>query len=217
MTQADSQQRARIIEEVLRASPVMPVVTIQDAASAPDLARAFVRGGIRVIEVTLRTPVAVQAIERIAAEVPEIRVGAGTVVSIADLHAAANAGASFAISPGATPTLLAGGASGPIPYLPAVATASELMAGIAAGYRFFKFFPAAAAGGIPLLKALAGPFPEARFCPTGGISQETAPSYLELPNVLCVGGSWLTPADALTRHDWDRVKQLAAKAAALRL
>jgi 2-dehydro-3-deoxyphosphogluconate aldolase / (4S)-4-hydroxy-2-oxoglutarate aldolase len=217
MTQADSQQRARIIEEVLRASPVMPVVTIHDAATAPDLARAFVRGGIRVIEVTLRTPAALEAIEKIASAVPEIRVGAGTVVGIADLHAAASAGASFAISPGATPTLLAGGASGPIPYLPAVATASELMAGIAAGYRFFKFFPAAAAGGIPMLKSLAGPFPDARFCPTGGISQETAHSYLELPNVLCVGGSWLTPADALTTRDWDRIQRLAAKAAALRL
>jgi len=217
MTQVDSQQRARIIEEVLRASPVMPVVTIEDAASAPDLARAFVRGGIRVIEVTMRTPAALQAIEKIAAEVPEIRVGAGTVVSIADLHAAASAGASFAISPGATPTLLAGGASGPIPYLPAIATPSELMAGMAAGYRFFKFFPAAAAGGIPMLKSLAGPFPQARFCPTGGISQETAHSYLELPNVLCVGGSWLTPADALTTHDWDRIQRLDAKAATLRL
>jgi 2-dehydro-3-deoxyphosphogluconate aldolase / (4S)-4-hydroxy-2-oxoglutarate aldolase len=217
MTQADSQQRARIIEEVLRASPVMPVVTIDDAATAPDLARAFVRGGIRVIEVTLRTPAALEAIEKIASAVPEIRVGAGTVVGIADLHAAASAGASFAISPGATPTLLAGGASGPIPYLPAVATASELMAGIAAGYRFFKFFPAAAAGGIPMLKSLAGPFPEARFCPTGGISQQTAHSYLELPNVLCVGGSWLTPAEALTTHDWDRIQRLAAKAATLRL
>jgi 2-dehydro-3-deoxyphosphogluconate aldolase / (4S)-4-hydroxy-2-oxoglutarate aldolase len=217
MTQADSQQRARIIEEVLRASPVMPVVTIDDAATAPDLARAFVRGGIRVIEVTLRTPAALEAIEKIASAVPEIRVGAGTVVGIADLHAAASAGASFAISPGATPTLLAGGASGPIPYLPAVATASELMAGIAAGYRFFKFFPAAAAGGIPMLKSLAGPFPDARFCPTGGISQETAHSYLELPNVLCVGGSWLTPADALITRDWDRIQRLAAKAAALRL
>jgi len=217
MTQADSQQRARIIEEILRASPVMPVVTIEDAASAPDLARAFVRGGIRVIEVTLRTAAALQAIKKIAAEVPEIRVGAGTVVSIADLHAAASAGAAFAISPGATPTLLAGGASGPIPYLPAVATASELMAGIAAGYRFFKFFPAAAAGGIAMLNSLAGPFPQARFCPTGGISQQTAHSYLELPNVLCVGGSWLTPADALTRHDWDHIQRLAAQAATLRL
>src|SRR5258708_6709890 len=182
MTQLDSHRRAQVIEGVLRLSPVMPVVTIEDAAAAVDLARALVRGGIRVIEVTLRTPAALEAIEKIASAVPEISVGAGTVVSIADLHAAANAGASFAISPGTTPTLLAGGATGPVPYLPAIATASELMAGLAAGYRFFKFFPAGAAGGIPLLKSLAGPFPDARFCPTGGITQETARSYLELPN-----------------------------------
>src|SRR5215831_14876681 len=141
--------RARTVEQLLRLSPVMPVVTLEDAEGAADLARALVRGGIRVIEVTLRTPAALRAIESIAAAVPEISVGAGTVVSIADLHAAASAGAAFAISPGATPTLLAGGATGPLPYLPAIATASELMAGIAAGYRHFKFFPATAAGGIP--------------------------------------------------------------------
>ena len=217
MTDLSASQRAQIIERVLRLSPVMPVVTIVDAQSAPDLARAFVRGGIRVIEVTLRTPAALEAIEMIARLVPEISVGAGTVVSIADLHAAANSGASFAISPGATPTLLAGGATGPIAYLPAIATASELMAGLAAGYRFFKFFPAGAAGGIPMLKSLAGPFPDARFCPTGGISQETARSYLDLPNVLCVGGSWLTPSDALLAHDWGRIETLASQAAASRL
>jgi 2-dehydro-3-deoxyphosphogluconate aldolase / (4S)-4-hydroxy-2-oxoglutarate aldolase len=209
---ADS-HRAQTLERLLRLSPVMPVVTIEDAAAAPDLARALVSGGIRVIEVTLRTPAALQAIERIASSVPEISVGAGTVLSIADLHAAANAGAAFAISPGATPTLLAGGAAGPVPYIPAIATASELMAGVAAGYRFFKFFPATAAGGIPMLKALAGPFPEVRFCPTGGITPESARSFLELPNVLCVGGSWLTPADALQSRDWGRIQSLAAKAA----
>ncbi len=139
------------------------------------------------------------------------------MLSITDLHAAANAGAAFAISPGTTPTLLAGGASGPIPYIPAIATASELMAGIAAGYRFFKLFPATAAGGIALLKAFAGPFPDARFCPTGGITQETARAFLELPNVLCVGGSWLTPPDALISHDWGRIEALAAKSSALRM
>ncbi len=211
---AGEMNRAQIVERVLRLSPVMPVVTLQDATVAADLARALVRGGIRVIEVTLRTPAALQAIENIAAAVPEISVGAGTVVSIPDLHAAANAGAAFAISPGATPTLLAGGATGPLPYIPAIATASELMAGVAAGYRFFKFFPATAAGGIPMLKALGGPFPDVRFCPTGGITQETARSFLELPNVLCVGGSWLAPADALQARDWRRIESLAAKAAA---
>lgn len=208
--------RTQIVERLLRLSPVMPVVTLQDATVAADLARALVRGGIRVIEVTLRTPAGLKAIERIAAEVPEISVGAGTVLSIADLHAAASAGAAFAISPGATPTLLAGAATGPIPYIPAVATASELMTGVTAGYRCFKFFPATAAGGVPLLKALAAPFPEARFCPTGGITQETARSFLELPNVLCVGGSWLAPAESLQSRDWSRIESLAAKAAASR-
>lgn len=216
MTVADYHRAQVVVEGILRLSPVMPVVTIEDASGAADLARALVRGGIRVIEVTLRTPAALKAIENIASSVPEISVGAGTVVSIADLHAAASAGATFAISPGATPTLLAGGATGPLPYIPAVATASELMSGVVAGYRFFKFFPATAAGGIPMIKALGAPFPHVRFCPTGGITQETARSYLELPNVLCVGGSWLAPADALRSRDWSRIESLASKAAASR-
>ena len=194
----------------------MPVVTFTDASVAVDVARALVRGGIRVIEVTLRTPVALEAMARIARSVPEITVGAGTVLSGADLKASAEAGAAFAISPGATGVLLSAGTSGPIPYLPAIATASELMAGLAAGYRCFKFFPAGAAGGIPLLNALGGPFPDARFCPTGGISQATVKSYLDLPNVLCAGGSWLTPAEAMKNKDWAQIEMLAAKAAASR-
>ena len=209
-------KQTRAIEDFLRLSPVMPVVTIEDAAIAPDLARAFVRGGIRVIEVTLRTPAALRAIEAISRAEPDICVGAGTVLSISDLHCAASAGAAFAISPGSTPTLLAGGLHASIPYLPAVATASELMSGLAAGYRCFKFFPAGAAGAIPMLKSFAGPFPDARFCPTGGITQETVGSYLELPNVLCAGGSWLSPGDALAARDWTRIEALAAKAAASR-
>jgi 2-dehydro-3-deoxyphosphogluconate aldolase/(4S)-4-hydroxy-2-oxoglutarate aldolase len=204
------------IDKFLRLSPIMPVVTVNDPATAADLARALARGGIRVIEVTLRTPVALRAIEVIARQVPEITVGAGTVLSVADLQAAAAAGAAFAISPGATPALLAAGTTGPIPYLPAVATASELMAGLAVGYRCFKFFPAGAAGGIAMLNSFAGPFPEARFCPTGGISQATVKSYLDLPNVLCAGGSWLTPADAVSRKDWSVIESLASKAAASR-
>jgi 2-dehydro-3-deoxyphosphogluconate aldolase / (4S)-4-hydroxy-2-oxoglutarate aldolase len=204
------------IEEFLRLSPVMPVVTIEDAATAPELARAFMRGGIRVIEVTLRTPAGLRAIEAIARAETGICVGAGTVLSVADLHAAAAAGAAFAISPGSTPTLLAAGLVSSIPYLPAVATASELMSGVAAGYQCFKFFPAAPAGGVAMLKAFAGPFPSARFCPTGGITQATVMSYLELPNVLCAGGSWLTPADALVARDWATIEALACKAAASR-
>ena len=204
------------IEKFLCLSPVMPVVTFTDPGVAVDVARALVRGGIRVIEVTLRTPVALKAMELIAKSVPEITVGAGTVLSLADLKASAEAGAAFAISPGSTDALLSAGTSGPIPYLPAVATASELMAGLAAGYQCFKFFPAGAAGGIPLLNALGGPFPDARFCPTGGISQSTVKSYLDLPNVLCAGGSWLTPAEAMKNKDWAAIELLAAKAAASR-
>jgi 2-dehydro-3-deoxyphosphogluconate aldolase/(4S)-4-hydroxy-2-oxoglutarate aldolase len=204
------------IAEILQLSPVMPVVTIEDAATAADLSRALVRGGIRVIEVTLRTPQALHAIEAIAAQVPEICVGAGTVMSPEDLNLAANAGAAFAISPGATRELLAAGANFRIPYLPAVATASELMSALAAGYSHFKLFPANVAGGLGALKAFHGPFPDARFCPTGGVTPQTAGSYLELPNVLCVGGSWLTPADAANARDWARIEALAREAVALR-
>lgn len=204
------------IEPILRLSPVMPVVLIDEPAVAPDLARALLRGGLRSIEVTLRTAAALGAIEAIAREVPQIAVGAGTVLSVEDLHAAANAGATFAISPGATPALLEAGVHAPIPYLPAIASASELMQGLAHGYHCFKFFPAAAAGGPALLKALAGPFPQARFCPTGGITQETVGSYLALPNVLCAGGSWLSPAQALAARDWAQIEALAARAAASR-
>ncbi|HEY6514783.1 MAG TPA: bifunctional 4-hydroxy-2-oxoglutarate aldolase/2-dehydro-3-deoxy-phosphogluconate aldolase [Steroidobacteraceae bacterium] len=204
------------IERILRLSPVMPVVVIHDAALAPELARALVRGGIRVVEVTLRTPAALPAIEAIARQVPEIALGAGTVLCMEDLRAAASAGATFAISPGATPALLSAAASMPIPYLPAVATASELMQGLAAGYHCFKFFPAGPAGGPAMLKALAGPFPQARFCPTGGITQESVKSYLDLPNVLCAGGSWLSPAEALSARDWKRIEALASRAAASR-
>jgi 2-dehydro-3-deoxyphosphogluconate aldolase/(4S)-4-hydroxy-2-oxoglutarate aldolase len=204
------------IAEILQLSPVMPVVTIEEASTAADLARALVRGGIRVIEVTLRTSQAMRAIETIAAQVPEICVGVGTVMSPADLNLAADAGAAFAISPGATRELLAAGAHFRIPYLPAVATGSELMSALAAGYSHFKLFPANVAGGLGALKAFHGPFPEARFCPTGGVTPQTAGSYLELPNVLCVGGSWLTPADAVKARDWARIEALARDAVALR-
>jgi len=204
------------IERILRLSPVMPVVVIEEAEIAPQLARAFVRGGIRVVEITLRTPAALAAIEAVARHVPEIAVGAGTVLSAQDLTAAAGAGATFAISPGATPAMLSAATSVTIPYLPAVATASELMEGLAAGYQCFKFFPAGPAGGIAMLKAFSGPFPQARFCPTGGITQDSVKSYLDLPNVLCAGGSWLSPADALAARDWKRIEALAARAAASR-
>jgi 2-dehydro-3-deoxyphosphogluconate aldolase / (4S)-4-hydroxy-2-oxoglutarate aldolase len=203
-------------EAILRLSPVMPVVTIEDSTIAVDLARALVKGGIRVIEVTLRTAAALRAIENIARAVPEISVGAGTVLNPVDLQDAAQAGAAFAISPGSTPALLAAGRTSSIPYLPAVATASELMSGLAAGYRCFKFFPANIAGGVAGLKAFHGPFAEARFCPTGGVTPSTANTYLELPNVLCVGGSWLAPLDLQAERDWAQIEALARAAAALR-
>jgi 2-dehydro-3-deoxyphosphogluconate aldolase / (4S)-4-hydroxy-2-oxoglutarate aldolase len=204
------------IERILRLSPVMPVVVLEEAEIAPDLARALVRGGIRTVEITLRTPAALAAIQAIARAVPEIAVGAGTVLSVEDLRAAASAGATFAISPGTTSALLSAAASASIPYLPAVATASELMLGLASGYRCFKFFPAAAAGGTAMLKAFSGPFPQARFCPTGGITQDSVKSYLDLPNVLCAGGSWLSPPEALAARDWKRIEALASRAAAAR-
>ena len=204
------------IAEILQLSPVMPVVTIDDASTAPDLARALVRGGIKVIEVTLRTQQALAAIEAIAGSVPEICVGAGTVTSPEELNSAAMAGAAFAISPGATRELLAAGANFRIPYLPAVATASELMGALAAGFRYFKLFPANVAGGVQALKAFSGPFSEARFCPTGGITLQTAPSFLDLPNVLCVGGSWLAPTELMRSRDWGRIEALAREAAGLR-
>jgi len=201
--------------EVLAAGPVMPVVVIDDPAKAVPMARALVAGGIRAIEITLRTPRALEAVRAIAAEVPEAIPGVGTVLNAADLAAAADAGARFAISPGATPALLAAAQATALPHIPAVATASELMAAMEAGCSVCKFFPAAQAGGVEALKALFGPFPAARFCPTGGIDAASAPAYLALPNVVCVGGSWLTPAALLRARDWPGITLLAAQAAAL--
>ena len=203
------------VHDLLRAAPVMPVIVIDDAAQAVPLARALVEGGIRVLEVTLRTPAALQAIRAIAREVPDAIVGAGTIINAHDLQQAREAGARFGVSPGATPELLALGRAGDWPYLPGVMTPSDLMAALAAGYNTLKFFPAAQAGGIPMLKALGGPFPQVTFCPTGGITPATASDYLALPNVACVGGSWLTPAALLRARDWPAITRLAAQAAAL--
>jgi 2-dehydro-3-deoxyphosphogluconate aldolase/(4S)-4-hydroxy-2-oxoglutarate aldolase len=203
------------IEEILGLSPVMPVVTIDAARDAAPLARALVAGGVRAVEITLRTPAGLAAIAAIAAEVPGAVAGAGTVLTPADLEAAAEAGAKFAVSPGSTLALLQAAARGPLPYLPAIATASELMAARDAGFSVTKFFPAAQAGGVATLKALAGPFPDARFCPTGGVDLATAPAYLALPNVLCVGGSWIAPRDAIAAGDFSRIERLAREALAL--
>ena len=204
------------IRSVLAASPVMPVIVLEEVAHAVPLARALVAGGIRVLEVTLRTPVALECMRAIAAEVPEALLGAGTVLSAADLDAAAKAGAVFAISPGASPALLQAARTSPIPFLPAVMTPSDVITAMDAGFDTFKLFPAAQAGGMAMLKAMGGPFPQARFCPTGGIDAASAPAFLALPNVACVGGSWLCPAELVRAGDWDAITALARAAAALR-
>ena len=202
--------------ELSRHGPVIPVIVIDRVEDAVPLAQALVDGGVRVLEVTLRTPAALRCIEAIARAVPGAIVGAGTVRSAADAQAAFDAGSRFAVSPGYTAALGAACRAIGLPLLPGVATAGEVMAAGADGLRFLKFFPATAAGGIPLLKALAGPFADVVFCPTGGITLQTAPDFLALPNVKVCGGSWLTPADAVAAQDWPRITRLAREAAALR-
>ncbi|MEV8335185.1 bifunctional 4-hydroxy-2-oxoglutarate aldolase/2-dehydro-3-deoxy-phosphogluconate aldolase [Streptomyces niveus] len=201
---------------VLDLAPVVPVVVVDDVADAVPLARALVAGGLPAIEVTLRTPAAPDAIRAIAAEVPEAVVGAGTVISAATVTEAVSAGARFLVSPGWTDTLLAAMRASGVPFLPGVSTTSEVVALLERGVSEMKFFPAEAAGGTAYLKSLSGPLPQARFCPTGGISLASAPSYLALKNVGCVGGSWMLPPDAITSKDWARVEKLAREASALR-
>jgi 2-dehydro-3-deoxyphosphogluconate aldolase/(4S)-4-hydroxy-2-oxoglutarate aldolase len=202
-------------ESLLDLVPVVPVVVVDELDTAVPIARALVAGGLPVIELTLRTPVALDAIRAIADEVPEILVGAGTVVTPGQVKEAVDAGTQFLVSPGCTPTLLAAMGESGLPFLPGTATVSEAMAVLEAGFSEMKFFPAEASGGAAYLKSLASPLPAARFCPTGGITPASAPSYLALPNVGCVGGSWLTPTDAVASRDWDRISSLARSAAAL--
>ncbi len=204
------------IETTMRLAPVIPVVVIDDAKAAVPMARALVAGGTPAIEVTLRTPAALEAIRAIAAEVEGAIIGVGTVLNARDLHAALQAGARFAVSPGMSPYLLDAADDSALPLLPGVATASEAMSLLERGYRHLKFFPAVPAGGPKLLGAWASPLPQIRFCPTGGISLSSAGDFLALPNVLCVGGSWLTPADKLASGDWAGIELLAREAAGLR-
>ncbi len=202
--------------DVMRDAPVIPVIVLDDVAQAVPLARALVEGGIRMLEVTLRTPAALACIEAIAREVPAAVAGAGTVRSAADAKAAAAAGARFAVSPGYTHAVGQACRDLGLPLLPGVATSSEIMRAQDDGYTELKFFPAMQAGGPAMLKAWHGPFQEVRFCPTGGVSAANASEFLALPNVLCVGGSWLTPADAVKAGDWQRITKLAREAVALR-
>lgn len=196
--------------------PVIPVIVLQRVSDAVPLARALVAGGVRVLEITLRTPVALECMRAIAKDVPEAIVGSGTIRSVADAKASLEAGCRFGVTPGYSQDIGRACKDIGLPLLPGVATASEVMAASADGYGFLKFFPATAAGGIPMLKALAGPFADIVFCPTGGITPETAPQFLALPNVKVCGGSWLTPQDAVDQQDWARITALAKAASALR-
>lgn len=214
MTSQENKQQQ--IAGILALAPVVPVVVVDDAVHAVPMAKALVAGGIRAIEVTLRTLAALDAIRAVAAEVEGAVVGVGTVLDGTQLEAARKAGARFAVSPGASPRLLDAADEHELPLLPGAATAGEAMTLLERGYRHLKFFPAVPAGGARLLAAWASPLPQIRFCPTGGISLANAPEFLALPNVACVGGSWLTPKDKLETGDWSGIERLAREAASLR-
>lgn len=203
------------IREILAMCPVMPVIVLDRVEDAVPLAQALVGGGLRVLEITMRTPVALDCVRAISREVPDAVVGVGTVLNAADLDAARAAGASFGVSPGATAELLQRVRETQFPFLPGVMTPSDVMRALDAGFDAMKLFPAKTAGGIDMLKSLYGPFSQVLFCPTGGIDVTTAPSYLALPNVACVGGSWIAPANLVVAHNWDAIRQFAASAAQL--
>ena len=212
---ADPVKNESPIRAILRRAPVIAVYGPASVDEAVHVGEALLRGGLPVIEVTLRTPIAIEALAAIVKALPDAIVGAGTVLDRDTFREAVRAGAKFVVSPGATPELLAAAAGHGVPLLPGVQTASEVMTGLGAGLDTFKFFPAVPAGGRAMLQAFAGPFPQVRFCPTGGIAAATAPDFLALPNVLCVGGSWLTPQALLDAGDWAAVEALA-RAAAIR-
>lgn len=201
-------------EEIFAAGPVVPVLVINDVEKAVPLAKALMEGGIKVLEVTLRTPAAIDVIKRIAEEVPDSLIGAGTVTNAQQLKAVVEAGAKFAISPGMTADLLKAGMDADIPLIPGISSTSDLMKGKDAGYTHMKFFPAEASGGVKAIKSISGPFPDVTFCPTGGIGPNNYNDYLALNNVKCVGGSWLAPDDAIEAGDWARITQLAKEAVA---
>jgi 2-dehydro-3-deoxyphosphogluconate aldolase/(4S)-4-hydroxy-2-oxoglutarate aldolase len=199
---------------LFEAARVIPVITIDRVENAVPLARALIAGGVRTLEITLRTEAAFEAAKAIIVSVPDAIVGMGTVLNAADLGQAVSIGAKFALSPGATPELLEAASRCDVPFVPGIATASELMAALAHGFGVCKFFPAQQAGGIPALRALAGPFPQARFCPTGGIGQSNAKEWLAEPNVIAVGGSWICPSSDIEAGNWDKLTQLARRAMA---
>jgi 2-dehydro-3-deoxyphosphogluconate aldolase/(4S)-4-hydroxy-2-oxoglutarate aldolase len=204
------------LERILLAAPVMPVIALERLDQALPLAEALLEGGIPTLEITLRTPIALEAIRRICKAFPQAHVGAGTVTTPEALHQVADAGAAFAVSPGLTHPLVEAATRSALPLLPGVMTPTDVMIAMDAGFHFLKLFPAEQAGGIAMLKALAGPFRNLRFCPTGGITPESAPAYLTQPNVICVGGSWVTPRALLDAGDWGAIMGLARQAASLR-
>jgi len=204
------------IKEIMTTSPVIPVMVINRLELAVPLAHALVEGGLKVLEITLRTPVALDAIRRIKAEVPGSIVGAGTIINTKTLNQALDAGAEFIVSPGVTDSLLDAALSSGIPLLPGVITPSEVMRLLDKGITAMKFFPAEAAGGIPMLKSIGGPLPQVTFCPTGGVTPKNAPDYLALGNVACVGGSWMAPADLVDAGDWAEITRRAAEATSLK-
>ena len=203
-----------MFQDVLRACRVLPVVTAKDVTSTVALARALQRGGMAAIEITLRTPAALDSIRAVQQEVPELLVAAGTVNTPADLERVAQAGVKLALSPGATPDLLRAAAQAEIDFIPGVATASELMVGIGHGFEVFKLFPAAALGGTAMLRALGGPFPDVLFCPTGGLNPDNFRDYLDLPNVICCGGSWMVAGELVDNGHWEQIEALARVAMA---
>ena len=209
-------QKSNELLQIMEAQPVIPVLKIERAADAIPLARALARGGLPAIEITLRTPAALEAIRLAASEVPEAIVGAGTILNPAQFEAAADAGSRFIVSPGCTASLIDAASDSPVPLLPGAITPSEIMAAYERGYSVLKFFPAEQAGGVSFLKSLSSPLADIRFCPTGGIGVGNATAYLSLPNVVCVGGSWIAPDELVAAGKWDEIEALARAAAALR-
>ncbi|TAL56640.1 bifunctional 4-hydroxy-2-oxoglutarate aldolase/2-dehydro-3-deoxy-phosphogluconate aldolase [Pandoraea sp.] len=205
-----------LIKDIVQIGPVIPVLQFDSVEQGENVAQALLDGGVRVLEITLRTPAAMAVIERVARLTDQMVVGVGTLTRPEQFAAAVSAGARFGVSPGFTSALGEAAHAAGLPLLPGVATPSEILAAQAAGYDIVKFFPAEPAGGVPMLKALHGPFADVRFCPTGGITANSAPAYLALPNVVCVGGSWLTPGTLVDRGDWAGITRLAQAAAALR-
>ena len=208
-------QKIEVLDELLGHQRVIPVLVVDDAATAVALARALVAGGLPMIEITLRTPAALEAIRAIAGEVEEARVGAGTILTARQFGEATEAGSRFIVSPGLTRDLTAVASDSPVPLLPGAITPSEVMTARDEGYGFLKFFPASAAGGVPFLKSMSSPLAGMRFCPTGGIGPDDAGDYLALPNVACVGGSWVAPKDKLAKGDWAGIEALAREASTL--